>query len=144
MDKTKILFLKPGATVRFNGSDVGYTLGISYTPENETVNLKNQRYKGFVDCKLLSVSGTVKLNVLEMSAANLSFITLLSSAALTKGVLIIYGQRKDAKYVTLTLNNAYLENTGEIKFDKTENASLQMTFRALLDSDGVLGTIVVT
>jgi len=144
MDKTKIMFLKPGASVNFNSVDLGYTSGISFLPDNKVVNLKNQRYKGFVDTKLVSVGGTVKVDAMEISADNYALLPLTDAASLTKAVLIIYGERMDGVYITLTMNNAVVENIGEVKFDKAENATLSLTFRCLLDSSGILGSIVET
>ena len=141
MIKQNIVFLKPGATVKFNNVDFGYTFGIAFEPENEVVNLKNQRYKGFVDSKLVSIGGQVKVDALEISAANYALLPLTNSASLTKAVLIVYGKRMDGKFITLTMNNACVENIGEIKFNKSENMILSITFRCLLDTNGVLGTI---
>lgn len=144
MTKTNIVFLSPGATVNFNSVDLGYTLGISFVPENETVNLKNQRYKGFVDSKIVSIGGTVRVDALEISSANYALLPLADSATLTKGVLKIYGKRMDGVYITFTMNNACVESIGEMKLDKAENMLLPITFRCLLDTEGILGTIVET
>ena len=144
MTKTNILFLKPGGSVKFNDVSLGYTLGIAFVPDNEVVNLKNQRYKGFVDSKIVSVGGTVRVNALEISAANYALLPLTNDATLTKGILEIYGKRMDGVFVTIIFKNACVESIGEMVLNKSENTVLPITWRCLLDSEGILGTIVET
>ncbi len=141
MDKTKILFISPGASVSFAGTSLGYTSGISIVPENETTPIYNQRYKGAVDSKFTAIGATIRVNLMEFSSANYGLLPLTDSATLTKGVLIVYGKRKDGKFITVTMNSAYVESIGEITLDKSENSILPLVWRCLLDSSGILGSI---
>lgn len=146
MIKTNILFLKPGATVSLNGTEVGYTRGITFTPDMSVTHLTNQRVPGFVSSVLTSISGQFEVNLLEFSHVNLDRI-FMDGLLTTLGsyIIIIKGVNKEnpGKTMTLTLNNATLESVGQIKFDGREEATLPLTFQCLLDADGKMGTLTL-
>ena len=152
MTKTNIVFLKPGATVvitAVGGStpiSLGYTRGIVFASNYSLENLSNQKVPGYVRSVLINISGKFSVNMIELSQANLNLLYMNSTDTANNYTVAITGVNRESasKTLTLTLNNAFLESVGSLKFAKSEEGSFDLVFQACLDTSGVMGTITLT
>lgn len=136
MDKTRIFKLKPGATVKFGSTYLGYTRGISIKYEKKLHFQTNQRWDGIVGAKIIDIGATIKVGVMEYDTVK----DILINETLSFGKLEVSGQTFAGTDRKFTFNNAFREDVDEFTLSRSDATIFMITFRAILDSDGNLGT----
>jgi hypothetical protein len=132
VDKTLLTFLGAGASVSWCGTSLGYTRGISITPEIEVQNYKHQELRGEAHRIVRNLSFTIRIGMLEASSANIGLF-LLGSDVDTTGALIATGKLKSNKTLTITFLKVALDRTDTTELRKDDASVFPVTFKSYLN-----------
>ncbi len=138
LTKTNILYLKPGSEVSINSTGRGYTSGGSIKIERVFEEMDCQKY-GIVGAKLIEITATITVNFLQYdtNTKDLIFATTRASEPTyyTLSVTYInYGSSPSDK--SITFNNVYVYDTGEISIEGKKNVIFPVVFKAVQNSSG--------
>ena len=133
MDKNDIVILNPVNTVKFNGTELGYTSGgVSITPEFRNELQYNQRRKHPVYSIQLEFTYTIKVPFIELNSSVADFLT----GTVSSGNLEVKGKKPDGTIVSYYFYKVFVEAIDTIDLKKDTASVYSITFRAVLDENG--------
>ena len=143
--KTNLVKLKAGAEVSFNGSNLGYTRGIAIEFKKDEKVFRNQKVNADVEVIETYRGATISVSCLEYDNANIKALFAQASGSTpnspTTGTLKVKGRTRYGTDREFVFNKVFRESTGSFDLQLNVDSRFPIVFHALVDANGVLGTI---